>query len=224
MKFLLFASSLFSLAFARADYTTHFTSPPYALDQTILGIEGWNHRLLSEKGNPDTMRVVAVRWNAYKQALMMKGANLKNTFEPTRGDKAKIIFDLALTFPDKGHLKPFRIGFVGAPGGEFFLDAGPDGGLGCQADGSGRGGMVALKKAELKTNAFYTCTVSIDYAKLTYDLSITGQKKDGSPFLHKIEGAPFESKAKSVSALYIIADRAVTAYLGSIQVLSEPPL
>lgn len=224
MKPLLLATLLVAVVSARADYTTHFTSPPYVLDQTILGTDAWNDRLLTEKGNPDSMRVVAVRWNAYKQALMMKGANLKATFEPTKGDKAKIIFDLAFTFPDKGHLKPFRIGFGGAPCGEFFFDAGPEGGLGCQADGSGRGGVVVLQKAELKTNAFYTITVAIDYAKLTYDLSITGRKKDGSPFEYKAGGVSFESKAKSVGSLYIIADKAVTAYLGSVQVLSEPPL
>ena len=83
--------------------------------------------------------------------------------------------------------------------------------------------MVALKKAELKINAFYTFVVAIDYAKLTYDLSITGEKKDGTPFEHKAEGVAFESKAKSVSSLYIIAGDEVTAYLGSLQVLSEPP-
>jgi hypothetical protein len=224
MKSLFFLSLLFSAVASRADYTTHFSSPPYVLDQTILGTDGWNDRLLSVKGDPDSMRVVAVRWNAYKQALMMKGANLKATFEPTKGDKAKIIFDLAFTFPDRGHLKPFRIGFGGAPCGEFFLDAGPEGGLGFQADGSGRGGVVALKKSELKINSFYTFVVTLDYARLTYDLSITGQKKDDSPFQHKVEGVAFESKTKSVGFLYVIADRAVTAYLGSVQVLSEPPL
>jgi len=224
MKPLLFAAVFVMLASARADYTTHFTSPPYVVDQTILGTDGWNDRVLTPTSNPDTMRVVAVRWNAYKQALMMKGANLKRPFEPTRGDKVKIIFDLAFTFPDKGLLKQFRIGFTGAPCGEFFMDAGPDGGLGFQADGSGRGGVVALTKAELKTNAFYTCVVAIDYSKLTYDLSITGEKKDGTPFEHKAVGVPFESKVKSVSSLYIIAGNQLTAYLGSFQVLSEPPL
>jgi len=224
MKPLLFAPVFFALASARADYTTHFHSPPYVLDQTVLGTDGWNDRVLTAKGDPDSMRVVAVRWNGYKQALMMKGANLKHPFEPTRGDKVKIVFDLAFTFPDKGLLKPFRIGFTGAPCGEFFMDAGPDGGLGVQADGSGRGGVVALKKSELRTNAFYTFVVAVDYAKLTYNLNITGKKKDGSPFQHKADGVPFESKAKSVSSLYIIADKAVTAYLGSLQVLSEPPL
>jgi hypothetical protein len=223
MKLLLPAALLFATATLRADYTTHFSSASYVPDQTILGTDGWNPRLLSEKSQPDTMRVVAVRWNAYKQALMMKGANLKATFEPTKGERVKIIFDVAFTFPDGGQLRPFRIGFIGAPCGEFFFDSGPEGGLGCQSDGSGRGGMVVLKKSELKTNAFYTITVAVDYAKLTYDLNITGQKKDGSPFQHGVEQVPFESKAKSVGSLYVIASNAVTAYLGSVQVLSEPP-
>ena len=130
MKPLLFVAVFFPLASALADYGTHFTSPPYVLDQTILGTDGWNDRVLTPTSNPDSMRVVAVRWNAYKQALMMKGANLKRPFEPTSGDKVKIIFDLAFTLPDRGLRKTFRLGFTGAPCGEFFMDAGPDGGLG----------------------------------------------------------------------------------------------
>ncbi len=130
-------------------------------------------------------------------------------------------FDLALTLPDNGALRPFRIGFTGAPCGEIFMDMGADGGLGCQADGSGRGGVVALKKAEVKINSFYTFTVAIDYAKHAYDFSITGQKRDGTPFRHEAKDVAFESKTKAVSSLYIIAGSAVTAYLGAIAIQSE---
>lgn len=221
MKLPLLVAAAFTLASARADYLTTFTIPPYTLDQTILGVDGWNDRLLIEKGKPDTMRVVAVRWNDDKPALMMKDANLKHPFAPTTGDRVKITFDLAMTFPDKGALRPFRIGFNGAPCGEVFMDMGAEGGLGFQADGSGRGGVVALKKAEVKINSFYTFTVAIDYAKHTYDLSITGEKRDGTPFHHQAKDVAFESKAKTVSDLYIIAGSDVTAYLGSIAIRSE---
>ena len=220
MKLSLLAAAL-TLASARADYLTTFSIPPYILDQTILGVDGWDHRLLTEKGKPDAARVVAVRWNGYKPALMTKGANLKHPFPATTGDKVKITFDLAVTFPDRGALRPFRFGFNGAPCGEFFMDMGAAGGLGCQADGSGRGGIVVLKKSEVIINSFYTFTVAIDYAKQTYDLSITGEKRDGTPFQHEAKGVAFESKAKAVSSLYILATDAVTAYLGSIAIKSN---
>ena len=221
MKLPLLAAAALTLVSARADYSTTFTTPPYALDQTVIGTDGWTDRLPTEKAKPDTTRVVAVRWNNHRGALMMKGANLKNTFPPTVGDKVKITFDLAVNFPDNAARRPFRLGFTGAPCGEIFLEGGADGGLGFQADGSGRGGVVALRTPEVKINSFYTFAMTIDYAKRTYDLTLSGQRKDGSPFQHRAEGVAFEAKTKAVSSLYIIADGTITAYLGSIVIHSE---
>ena len=63
--------------------------------------------LLSNRGSTG---VVAVRWNDYQPALMMKGANLKNTFPPTTGDKVSITFDLACThLGDAGCIVPYTV-------------------------------------------------------------------------------------------------------------------
>ena len=210
------------IAPACADYATTFSTPPYSVDQSVIGIDGWEYRLPTATDDSDKARVVAVRWNGYKPAMMMKGANLKHPVPPTTGGKVKITFDLAVTFPDKGGaLKQFRMGFTGAPCGEVFMDLGPEGGLGYQADGSGRGGIVALKKAEVKINSFYQFTVAVDYTKLTYDLTITGVKKDGGAFNYKTSGVAFESKAKGISTIYILSGGGLTAYLGSLAIQPE---
>src|SRR6185437_13252266 len=155
------------IASVHADYATTFSTPPYTLDQSAIGVDGWDYRLPTLSGKPDTARVVAVRWNGYKPALMLKAANLKNSdFPQTTGAKVKITFDLAVNFPDGGPKgKQFRLGFAGAPFGEIFFDQGAEGGLGYQADGSGKGGIVALRKADVKINSFYTYTVVVDYSK-----------------------------------------------------------
>jgi hypothetical protein len=206
----------------RADYSADFKAAPYVPNQTVLGRDGWDHRLPTTEDRSATARVVLVRWNNYRPAMVMKGANLKNTIPPTTGGKVTITFDLAVTFPDAGPKgKQFRLGFAGAPCGEIFMDVSPDGGLGYQADGSGRGGVVALTKGETKVNAFYTFIVTIDYSKMTYDVAITGTKKDDSPFHYKTEAIPFESKTKSVSGIYILSGSALTAYLGSLSIQSK---
>lgn len=206
----------------RADYTGNFGAPPYAPNQTAISRDGWDYRLPTTEDRSATARVVPVRWNNYEPALMLKGANLKNVFAPAKGEKVTIAFDLALAFPDSGPTgKQFRLGFLGAPCGEIFMDLSPAGGLGYQADGSGRGGLVALKKDQIKVNSFYTFTVVIDYAKMTYDVAITGLHKDGTPFHHKSEAIAFESKVKSVTGLYLLSGGALTGYLKSISVQSR---
>lgn len=207
---------------APADYATTFSTPLYTVDQGVIGIDGWEYRLPTTTDDSHKARVVAVRWNGYKPAMMMKGANLKHPVPLTKGGKVKITFELAVNFPETGGaLKQFRIGFIGAPCGEIFMELGAEGGLGHQADGSGRGGVVALKKADVKINSFYTFTVAVDYTKKTYDLTITGRKRDDSAFNYKVEGVAFESKAGGISMIYILSGGGLTAYLGSLAIQSE---
>jgi hypothetical protein len=56
MKLPLLTAAALTLASARAGYSTKFTAPPYALDQTVIGTDGWSDRLPTEKANPDTTR------------------------------------------------------------------------------------------------------------------------------------------------------------------------
>jgi hypothetical protein len=208
---------------ARAEYTADFSLPAGVAERTIVGSGGWEDRLPSEKAHPDTARVVPVRWNDGKPALMMKGANLKCAWPPVTGSKVTITFDLAVTCPDRGGSgRPFRIGFGGAPPcGEIFLDMTPEGGLGYQADGSGRNGTVVLNRGDLKPNSFYRFTVVIDYQAQMYDFSITGTKKDGSPFSFQAPRQAFEAKRKEIGGTYILNPNSVTAYLGSLTITSE---
>lgn len=46
---LLFAIPSLAASPVRAGYVTHFTTLPYPLDDTVLGVDGWQPRLLSEK-------------------------------------------------------------------------------------------------------------------------------------------------------------------------------
>lgn len=213
---------IFSAAAAPADYVCTPGSALYAIDQSIIGLDGWYYRLPTTEDHSDRSRVVALRWNEYKPALMLKAANLKNTFALTKSAQVIITFDVACTFPDRGATgKQFRLGFTGAPMEEIFMDLGDEGGLGYQADGSGKGGIVVLKKADMKVNSFYRFIVKVDYASMKYEVAITGKRKDGAFFQFKSGKIPFESKVQHVSGLYLISGSSMTAYLGGIAVLSE---
>ncbi len=210
---------------ARADFATTFTGPPYVVDETVLGVDGWESRFPPNEQTPHTARVVAVRWHDYRPALMLKRASLKHTFPATTSERVRITFELAVTFPDAGPAgKQVRLGFDTAPFGELYFDQGAEGGLGYLGDGSGKAGVVLLPKAEMKVNSFYTFTVLTDFRKRTFDLTVTGKKKDHSPFVFKVEQAAFPPTAGSktkISSLYLLTGPGVTAYLGPLTIQSQ---
>jgi len=205
----------------RADYSTSFTVPPYVLDQSIIGIDGWDYRVTNRTDNASA-RVVALRWNNDKPALMMMAANLRNiTFKPTTSDRVKVTVQLAVNFPDGGPPgNQVRVGFHSLPFGELIFDQGPEGGLGYYGNGFGRGGTIVLRKSEVKPNSFYTYSVVVDFAKQKFDIVITGEKKDGTPFEYKAEGVSFEAKLHQIKQIYILTGLRMTAYLGAIAIES----
>lgn len=219
----LILASLASAGVAHADYATNFGGPPFAPDATVIGVDVWQPRLASLPLVPESARAVLVRWNDYKPAMMLKGANLKAQIPPAKGPTVTVKFDLALTFPENKATRQFRIGFGGTPIGEFFMDLGDEGGLGCQADGSGRDGSIVLKKSEVAINSFYSCSAVVDYGARTHEIRITGVKRDGSPFAYHSGKLPFpaEFKVKQSDYIYLITGPVLTSYLANLSVRSE---
>lgn len=214
------AGSAFLTAAAQADFRTTFSVPPYKLDDTILGIDGWQSRA-PEVNEPDqSARVCAIRWNNSLPALVLNKASLKNAFPQTEGSRVKVTVKVAVAFPRPGgRLQQFRLGITGAPFGEIVFDAGSDGGLGF-GDGGGRKTKVILPHAEVKMNSFYTYSILVDYDAMTYDVSVTGAKRDGTPFQYEEKALPITTKRKTMDSLMLLTGAQVNAYVGEISIES----
>lgn len=208
---------------ARADYTPNFAVEPYAIDQTVIGADGWSYRIAPKVENPDSARVVALRWDDYKPTLVLRGANLANSsFAATKSGKATISFRLALTFPDGGHLRTVRIWLRNAPIGEIYFDHRT--GLGYNGTGNVTSGTIILPKTETKVNSFYSFNIAVDYAKQSYDIKVTGAKKDGSPLEYKAQDVAFQGKSKAgagLDGLYILTGSSLTTYLQDLKIESK---
>lgn len=212
---------LLSVAALRADLAGTFTVPPYQLDSSVLGIEGWTSRLADAPTPDETARVRAVRWNQEVPALILRGASIKNVFPRTIGTRVQVTVRLALAFPlEGGHLHQMRIGFSGAPFGEIFFDAGANGGLGYGGPGDGRTGIIALPHDQVKMNSFYTYSILVDYDARTYDLSLQGQKRDGSPLDYEAKAVPFTAKAPFLDSLFIITGQTMIVYIAELSAKS----
>ena len=217
-----FAGALvLAVGMARADLAGTFTVPPYQLDSSVLGIEGWTSRLADAPTPDETARVRAVRWNQEAPALILRGASIKNVFPRTVGTRVQVTVRLALAFPlEGGHLHQMRIGFSGAPFGEIFFDAAVNGGLGYGGPGDGRTGNIALPHDQVKMNSFYTYSILVDYDTMTYDLSLKGQKRDGSPLDYEAKAVPFTVKTPFLDSLFIITGQTTITYIAELSAKS----
>lgn len=205
---------------ARADFVTHFSSPPYKLNESIIGIDGWEPRGVAV--NPSNAglapRVVALRWDDYKNVLLLRGAQLKNAFSPTTTEHVKVTMRIAITGPDRGNLHQTRILIGGSPFGEIIYDAGVEGGLGF-GSGNARSGKIIVPRSQMKMNSFYTFTINIDYGAKTYDYTVTGESRDGSPFKVEEKGLPVE-KGTFLEGLQILSGTMVSAYISELSIES----
>ncbi|MCC7519169.1 MAG: hypothetical protein IT578_08295 [Verrucomicrobiae bacterium] len=194
---------------ARGDYIANFRAPPYVLDASVIGVDGWEYRFPSRANRPLApyeARVVALRWDDEKPGLRLQGASLKRTsFGTLSSEKVQISFRLAVNFADAAprRNKALRVIFWPETFGEIFFDDSMKGGLGYQGDGLGKPGQgtIVLPRAEIKTRSFYTFTLLLDFGKQTYDVAVTGVKKDGSPFAYKADGVEFSPSKAPVNKI-----------------------
>ena len=202
------------------------SGPPHVLDQSLVGLDGWENRFPPKDDKPSyAARVVPLRWNEYRPGLMLRGVELKrSSFKPPAGEKLKITFQLAVNFAEGRQGKSLRVIFYPAVFGEVFFDQGADGGWGYQGDGFGRPGQgtIVLRRSDVKINSFYRFTLLVDFKQQTYDITVEGQKQDGGPFAYRAAGVAFQPsqvRAEKFDSLLLLG----TGYLGSFAVESPGP-
>jgi hypothetical protein len=203
-----------------ADLTTPFTAPPFKLGSSLIGQEGWEMRLPNMVGDGTAARLVAVRWDDYRTAALLNGASIKNAFPATTGSKVRIIAQVAFTFPSTGpDLAQARILIGGAPFGEIAFKCHRDGGVGF-SDGTPKNFKVLVPITDLKGNSYYAITILVDYDSSTYDVSITGEKPDGSPLAFEEKAVPFDTQRKALQGVSLITSKLARTYLRQLLIES----
>lgn len=214
------AAVLLTASAALADLTTPFTAPPFKLGSTLIGLEGWEMRLPNTLDNGTIARLVNVRWDDYRPAALLDGASIKNAFPATTGSKVRVTAQVAFTFPAAGpDLAQARILIGGAPFGEIAFKCHRDGGLGF-SDGTPKNLKVLVPIKDLKGNSYYAVTILVDYDSSTFDVSITGEKPDGSPLAFEEKAVPFEAQKKAMQGVSLITSKVARTYLRQLLVES----
>ena len=215
MKFFLILLLVLSAASGvRADYNTPFTDPPFRMGASILGREGWESRTSDTPPESDlTTRLVPVRWDKYRPAVLLENASIRNAFPETTGTRVRVTTTLAVTFPSQGPpLQQIRIIVGNAPFQEIVFEGTSNGGLGF-GNGTSRGTRVVVPFDRIKPNTFYTMSILVNYETSTYDVTVTGENRDGTPLRHEENGIGFSTKKASLSGVMILTTRNVRTYL-----------
>jgi len=213
------ALGVLSMSSLRADYTVPIADPPFSLGKSIIGIEGWEHRVDAHK-NEDAARLARVRWDEGRPAIILSGASIKNDFPKTEGSKARVSLRVAFLFPQANiELQQFRLLIGGAPFPEIVFQSNKDGGLGI-GDGTGRKMDVLVPYSEVKSRSYYTLTVLVDYDQMAYDVTISGVKADGSPLNFERKGVGFESTNPGMQGMAIITANSVRSYISQLSIES----
>lgn len=202
-----------------------FSAEPYSIGKGVIGVGGWEARLAGDESKT-LARVVKVRWDGDKPALILKGASLKNAEVKVPDSQANLTFscELAFNFTSRTAAdRPFRFSIGGAPFNEIFFDRSEKGGFGFNGEGTGRGGgTVILPREEIKPNSFYRLSAMVDYPNGSYTVELTGTKKDGSAFHFRSEELSFEptptSKLNMGQVSYFICSPLITVYLRDLKV------
>lgn len=216
----LLAACTLGANFAFADYTVPLAEPPFKFGETIIGIEGWEHRLVADKENNDSARLEKLYWEDELPVFVFDGASVKNDFPKTTGSQVRITLRVAFTFPEKPlALQQFRLLIGGAPFREIVFQGNEEGGIGFGA-GDARTMKVLVPFHELKSQSFYTITILMDYDRASYDISITGTKADESPLTFEQKDIAIEGAPHALQNMAIITAKSIHSYVSQLTIES----
>lgn len=232
--FLIPAASLVVSLPAWADFSSVFTAPPYALDQTIIGIEDWE--MVNKEPYPvytDPMMAVLVEspfFNSSQPTTLSLKTLIKNMLlRPEElGDHFVMETQFAVSFTpnyDRWGGLYFRLGANPASSPFVFgYDHDKEGDGGFYFQGA-EGRVVFLQRAEIQENSLYKFVVRVDMGGGTFSIQVTNA--DNPSFHYEKKDIAFQEeyvpKPYNTSGLFMGNNKPsfMEAFINSIKVTSE---
>ncbi len=196
-------------------FSTVFGVPPYTLDSTVIGVEGWKAAIKTE--NPRHSKVCALPWLPSRTGLLLVGYGLDRICSNLTGRvNLSVDFGLGRLSPQPGKgemlLVPFvggrpdsiTFGFDNAEGGGFFYEV-----MDRASTKEAYKGMVRTvfcPRARLTEESFYTLVLDVDLDMKVFNLIFTGavaEGKKGEIRLKDIDFSNFWSQ-KFISGIRMI--------------------
>lgn len=186
---------------AVAEINSTFTVPPYTLDDTIVGIEGWEmrnkppHPVFTDPmgarviespivgaEQPTTLHLRTLLTNDARLSelgdhLVME-AQFALTFNPYHNSDGGLYFRMGTS----DEYSPFVFGFYHGEGGGLYYQG-------------QEGRVIVLPKVEMQQSAAYRFTVHVDMAARTFSVLVTSP--EDKTLRHEVRDIPFQDAFKS---------------------------
>jgi len=169
-------------------WKTVFSVPPYQLDETVVGLEGWQ---LISSGKADRAVVQVFTHDASKTGLLLRTHGIQNTLEtPLEG-----VVNVSVQLEISSALSGAEWSIVFMPGTGAGVGAAP---FGFESKGMDDAGFFYTEKtfdedtgrvilhrkyllsgSDISSGAKYTLTATLDFSAFTYTLSVKGTDGTG---------------------------------------------
>jgi hypothetical protein len=192
--------------FARGEegqgFSTSFASPPYAVDASVIGTEGWKAALPTT--NAKLARVLPLPWAASRTGLLLSGYGLDREFAKVTGRaNLAVVFGIGRLSPTPGQgqmqLIPFIggrpdsivVGFDNAEGGGFYYEVMDPSSTKSEPKGMVR--TVFCPRARLVEEALYELSLDMDLETRVFGLAFTGPGTEGRKVEVRIKDVDFSN-------------------------------
>lgn len=221
---------------AQADYTytTDFSVPPYELDETIVGQQGWQN--FGTHAPASSSMIVEVPWNSDQSALrltQLEGATSRirvydSSIVPAEfTGTLSITTSMAFTGLSTSEVSAavtsinFENTYAAVTPISFGLDHRSTGGLYYAGDG---GRIIILSRDDIKEGSFYEFSLTIDTVAKLFDIQVTGVKNDDTIFNYSL--ANIAAGTGNFKGFYVesalLSNTGVETYIGIGNVIPEP--
>lgn len=217
---------------AQAAFLTGFDVPPYTLNGTVVGTQGWTtygtssastNALVIQNPMNASDTLLRLRKTATGDASVRIKNNSFTAFTGTVYVDVAMAFDFnpasdtstatTVAFADLSQVtSPVSFGVDYATAGGLFY-------------GINSTRTVFLTKSNIKMNSIYLYSMKIDLVAKLFDLSVTGTLADNSPLNYSISNVSFNGlSGNSLSSIYmeISARQNYISYIDSVAISSVP--
>lgn len=183
-------------------FSAVFAAPPYALDATVVGIDGWKKSLPTT--DPNRAMVRPLPWAPARTGLLLHGYGLDRACPNVTGRAIlAVVFGIGRLGPQAGpeqmQLIPFIggrpdsivVGFDNAEGGGFYYEVMDPSSTKAAPKGMVR--TVFCPRSRLVEEALYDLVLEIDLGPRIFGLSFTGPGGDGKQVEVRLKDIDFSN-------------------------------
>lgn len=225
---------------ADPDFLAEFSTPPYRIGESVIGVGGWTAYGMREgkELDPVNAMIESAEWDDSKGVLVLekKGdasspIRLRNDSFPPMFGTVRLETGMAFEIPAKVSsartMLCFRDTSKYASPISFGMNYGSEGGLYFEylKSKDSKISTIVLPRQEMAERSIYRFILTIKSEDGTFDLKVTGQKSNGSPLEYEVSDLPFVGfRGNEIATIFLEnngPNQHYAAYIDEVKMLQK---